>query len=135
MRSEYQIHKRVAFLYLLDNGRFLHHAAAQGNFFMRIFLFHAVHKTKPSIHALVCIVTHGAGVVKHQIRRLVVNHFKADFFENANQLFAVLCIHLTAERFAVCRKTSAKLSAFLRHDFARFFHKIVLTHRFFGGRG
>ena len=42
MRTEDQINESIAFSQLLNDGFFLHHTAAQGNFHVRLFLLHAV---------------------------------------------------------------------------------------------
>ena len=70
MCSEDQIHMAVALLDLCDYLRLLHHAAAESDQHMWIFLFIILEYPESSVDFVICIFTHRAGIVNNKIRFL-----------------------------------------------------------------
>ena len=99
MRSEDQVDKGIALFDLLHNMLFLHHAAAETDDHISLFLLDAVQMTETAVDVLVCIFTDCTGVVNDKVRLvLIVRILKAGCGENSPDLFGIAGVHLTPER-------------------------------------
>ena len=109
MGSKDQIHKAVAFPDLFNHCRFLHHAAAQSDLHMRIFLFQSIQIAKSSIDSLIGIVPDGTGIVNNKISLFLLYQFIAHLFQDTGKLLGIPCIHLAPEGNYTAGRFSAKL--------------------------
>lgn len=82
-----------------------------------------MYQAKPAVNTLVGIVANRAGIVKHKVCRLVIDHLKTNVFKDAYQFLAVLCVHLTTKSLPIRGQAPAKLLALGIYNFPRFFIK------------
>ena len=131
MGAENQIHEPITLLQLLHHRRFLHHAAAQGDFHMGIFFLNGIQKSQPPVYLLVCIIPDRAGIVENKLRMLIFCHLISNFLQNTDKLLTVPGIHLTPERLSKRERATSVFPFKLPNPFPAFCHKVILTGRFF----
>ena len=106
VRSENEIDKRIALSDFIDNSLLLHHTAAQSDYQIRIGLFEALYRTDIAVNSVLGVLTHGAGVVKNQVRLFnIVRKSVAERFKNTLDTLTVGNIALTT----VCVDKSKRL--------------------------
>ena len=97
MRAEDEIHHAVGFFQLFRHVFLLHHAAAHGDDLVRVLLLRVVERADVAEHALLGVLTHGAGVDDHHIRLVsILREPKAHRAQVSAQFFAVGLILLAA---------------------------------------
>ena len=84
-----------------------------------------------SVNSLICILTDRTGIVDHKICMFVFCHYITDLLQNTDQLFTVPRIHLTAKGHRARSQRTSQFFCFLFQDGTGFFHKIILSLRFF----
>ena len=126
MRSKNQIDKTVRLADFLHNGRLLHHATAQSDHHMRIFLLIIGQITQSSIHLIVRILTHSTGIIDHKIRMLVFCLDISDIRQNSDKLLRISGIHLTSESLNAAGQLAAKFCFLLLYVSLRLFYIIIL---------
>ena len=97
MRTKHQIYERIAFVNPLTHMRLLHHAAAQRHDQIGVVLLVIFKLADIAEHAVLGVLTHGTGVVKHQVRFFgTVAEVVAHFGEKPLDALAVRHVALTA---------------------------------------
>ena len=135
VRTENQIHEAVAFLQLRHDVILLHHAAAQADHHVRIFLLIGVKLSKSAVYSGVCIFTHGTGIVENKVGILCFNLSVPDFFQDTAKLFGIPRIHLASEGDHIEGERSSCSLGNLRQLPARSLNKIILPEGFVFRRG
>ena len=127
---ENEIHETIAFFQLLHHFRLLHHAAAQRDHHMGIFLFDPAKLSQAAVDALVCIFPDRTCIVDDEIRLLLIRFFHvADALQDAGQLLGIPGVHLASEGgYAKSKRPAGRLRHFLKICLC-FLYIIVLALR------
>ena len=129
MRSKNQIDKTIRLADLLHNGRLLHHATAQSDHHMRIFLLIIGQIPQSSIYLIVRILTNGTGIIDHEIRMLVFRLDISNIRQNSDKLLRISGIHLTPESLSKKGHGTSQFFGFFLYPGTGFRHKIELSVR------
>ncbi len=109
MRTENQVHIRIAPAEFVHIGLFLHHAAADRNFHRGIGLLIVAGAAESSVKMLVGIIAHCACVKDYEIRALVRSLRKTGIRKHTGELLCVPRVHLAAEIGDMVRRCAAEL--------------------------
>ena len=121
MGTENQVDETVALLDLLHHLRLLHHTAAEGDHHIRVVLFLMTHEAKMAVNLEICVFPDRAGVVNDKVRFLTLSDLIAYGLQNALDLLAVPCVHLTAQSLGAGHKGDGPVSCFFLFTRARSF--------------
>ena len=92
-----QIHEGIALSDLVDVALLLHHAAADRDLHIGIFLLKVADPAEAPEGALVGVIPDGAGIKDDKIRLLGLDRGKAGLHQDADQLLGISRVHLAAE--------------------------------------
>ena len=95
--AEDQVHEGIALSDLIDVALLLHHAAADRDFHIGIFLFEMADPAQAPEGALVRVVPDRTGVKDDKIRLFGLNRLKSGCHQDPDQLFGISRVHLAPE--------------------------------------
>ena len=134
MGSENQIHIAVALLDFRHHFLLLHHAAAQGNHHVRMFLLIGPQLSQTAINPQIGIFPHRAGVVEHKIRFLRFYGLVADCLQNPQKLLRIPGIHLAPKGVDAAGKGTSQPGGKFGQLSPGPLHEVLLPLRLYGRR-
>ena len=135
MGAKDQIYKRITFLQLLHHIRLLHHAAAESDLHMRIFLFVSMKHAQSAIDPQVGIFPDGTGIINDKVRILVLRLLVSCFFQDPQQFFRIPGVHLASESGNAAGQRTAQFPFFAGGQLSGPFQEIILPLRLLHRRG